>query len=307
MHFIKKIKYFIDNKVATYIFKRYPTFIKFLHSFIDFLDEECTSDLMNFTNNLDTETMYDKFVQSYFEQFCDNTVDERNFIISRKIKKTLINIAKMWYKTKGRMFSIDILLKYIGNYYVSSSGEYIGEINYIIEENPAYWLSKGNQPYWKPYTYTITGDIPIGDIKFILKSVNPLGYSPEFNLSFSFKDNINSGKICKEFFFGREYSESIIRNYVDYTETKIMNNTSVSESITFSGKTQEYSFEEIFNIYPKYFRYDGTYMFDGHLDGNNTESYYNAMDKGIYENCEVIVNKNNVNIESASLTIQEGN
>ena len=140
MHFTKKIKYFIDNKVATYIFKYYPMFINFLHGFIDFLDEECASDMINFTSNLDTETMYDKFVQSYFEQFCKNSVDEKHFIISRKIKKTLINIAKMWYKTKGRLFSIDILLKYIGDYYVSSSGEYIGEVNYNIEEN----LTKGS-------------------------------------------------------------------------------------------------------------------------------------------------------------------
>lgn len=303
MHFVKKIKYFIDNKVATYIFKRYPSFIKFLHAFTDFLDNEVSADMMNFTNNLDTETMYDKFVQSYFEQLCKNSVDESHFIISRKIKKTLMNIAKMWYKTKGRIFSMDILLKYIGNYYVSSSGEYIGEISYDIVENEGYWLSNGIRPYDKPYTYTITGDVPIADLKFMLKSVNPLGYSSEFNLEFSFKDTIYNNKIFSEFFIHRDDRPSIIRNYVDYVETRDISSNSISESLTFEGKNQEFTVEEIFNVYPKYFRFDGRYKFDGHLDGNDTTSYYNAMDKGIYEDYEFVVNKNNVNIETSTLPI----
>lgn len=302
MHFTKKIKYFIDNKVATYIFKYYPMFVNFLHSFIDFLDEECASDMMNFTANLDTETMYDKFVQSYFEQFCKNSVDESHFVISRKIKKTLINIAKMWYKTKGRIFSFDILLKYIGNYYVSSSGEYMGEITYNIEENPDYWLSDGIHPYSKPYTYTITGDVPIGDVKFILKSVNPLGYSSEFNLYFSFRDTLFSNTIFLETITNSDRT-SLIRNYVDFTEVKVINNTSIGESLSFEGKTQEFSMEEIFNVYPKYLLYDGTYQFNGKLDGNDTESFYNAMDKGVYENFELIVNKNNITIESLNILV----
>lgn len=303
MHFVKKIKYFIDNKVATYIFKKYPSFISFLHAFTDFLDNEVSADMMNFTNNLDTETMYDKFVQSYFEQLCKNSVDESHFIISRKIKKTLMNIAKMWYKTKGRIFSMDILLKYIGNYYVSSSGEYIGEISYDIIENSGYWLSNGIRPYDKPYTYTIKGDVPISDIKFMLRSVNPLGYSSEFNLEFNFRDTLYNNKIFSESFINTDDRPSIIRNYVDYVETRDISSNSISESLTFEGKSQEFTYEEIFNVYPKYFRFDGTYKFDGHLDGNNTTSYYNAMDKGIYEDYEFVVNKNNVTIEVSTLPI----
>ena len=303
MHFTKKIKYFIDNKVATYIFKYYPMFINFLHGFIDFLDQECASDMMNFTANLDTETMYDKFVQSYFEQFCKNSVDESHFVISRKIKKTLINIAKMWYKTKGRIFSFDILLKYIGNYYVSSSGEYIGEISYDIQENPDYWLSDGVHAYSKPYTYTITGDVPIGDLKFMLRSVNPLGYSSEFNLNFIFKDTFNVENRFKESITGYDGRPAIIGNYVDYTETKVVNNTSIGESLSFEGKNQEFSYDEIFNVFPKYFKYDGTYKFDGKLDGSDTTSYYNAMDKGIYEDFDLLVNKNNTAIESISILV----
>lgn len=297
MHFTRKLKYFIDNKVAEYIFRRYPRFVQFLHGFIDFLESEVTDDMMNMTSNLITDTMSSKLVQQYFEQLCKGTVDSRYFILPSSVKKELMNICKMWYRTKGRMFSLNIVLQYLGKYFISPDGTYIGDFAYEIEENVNFWFSKGSIPYLKPYTYIIRGDVPIGDMSFMLKSVNPVGYSVEFSVETEFKDIWDINNAFKEII-------SISTNYVGYNFVDTFEaSQNIKEFFGLEGKELLFTVEEVFNVAPKYFRYDGSYTYNGHLDGNNTVSMYNAMNKGIYEDYSYTVYKNGEAIETVSLPI----
>jgi hypothetical protein len=180
MRIIRKLRHIIDSKIPEYLFKRYPKLIDFIHGFIDFLDEECAIEAMNITDNLNPDTIVDRFLNDYFDQYCANLIDTNKYQLTNENKRLFLRIAKFLYNQKGKKFSFDVALKYLTQFFAYDEDSFFEEIDYEIIENASYWASTTTLEHEKPYTYTFEGDFRRSLIVALIEKLNPVGFYPEF-------------------------------------------------------------------------------------------------------------------------------
>lgn len=290
MKITKKIRYIIDNKLPEYFFKRYPNLIKFIYGFVDFVDKECAEDILNMTEIIDIDNMKDTFIESMFETYCKNAVSAENFALTNSIKKELIMLGKMWFKNKGKSFSLDIALKYLSNYFITDENLYIENIEYEIEEPLDYWFAEDNKAFKKPYTYIIKGDFPISSMNTMIEKFNPVGFAPEYQFTLipteEWDLRLTNDRINYIINFD-------LGNPTELLETKIDEEFGIS-----TNRGLDSDIVEVFDINSKLFQYNGENKYDGTL-------LYDAVDKGIHNDFSIKVYKNGELIDEHNFNVGE--
>jgi len=167
--FLKKIRHIIDSKVSAYIFKRYPYFIEFLHSYIDFMDENYTIEALNFDRNSNANEMFDRFLDEAWNQYCVQMIDSNEIKIpdtedGEETKRLFLTLSKLLYQNKGKAYSFDVILRYLTKFSVNGGAGVTDGVEYTLSEHEEYWHSQYNvfvskiTPYDRPYTYRIEID-----------------------------------------------------------------------------------------------------------------------------------------------------
>lgn len=192
MRFIRKLKHIIGDKIPNYYFRRYPYLVEFIKSVYEFLDKDSAIDVLNFTRNLDTERIYDKFVTFYYKQHANEIIDQETYSLTQNIKRRFLDLAQFFYQSKGKKLSMDLTLSYLNEYYDYEDGEYIQNLDYVVSEVVDNWFSTDVERYKRPYTYFVDlteSHHPM--IREMITNLNPVGFQPLFRFHPDIEDTYN--------------------------------------------------------------------------------------------------------------------
>lgn len=328
MQIVKTLKNFIDTKIASYIFTRYPKFVRLVHAYLDFLDnvdkpnqktikiskdgevlydkygnliydetwQSAAHDILNLTQNLDVKYMPEKFLTPYYNNYCYNIISEKQYLLNNVVKQQMLRMAKQWYNNKGKIFSIYLATRYLNKFFIKNDNIYITseETDYDINESSYLWLSDNTRPYLSPYSYYIKGVIPIEYIQQLLEISNPVGFYPIFNYETKFYENFDTYRFYEERIFDVNYELGNVA-----TETFILNSSEYVEDLLLLGLSVSTTTKEIYNIYPQLFKYDNNYVDRVNFIHDGGESVdqllkFDSKGKGIFEDIEITVYENDV-------------
>lgn len=271
MNIKRKLRQIIDAKIPEYYYKRYPYLLQFIYGFINFVDLECAKDIMNLTENLDPDTINDKFLDDYFDQYCKNLLSD-SYQLTDENKRLFLSLSKFLYNNKGRKLSFDIALKYLTRYFVYSDENYVETIDYEVIENVDYWSSYETQPpiafevlpFLNPYTYTIRGDFKKRLVVSMIEQLNPVGFYPEFQFPIESTETWNITSTTELW----EIAEGPINIDIHYTADSV--ETSYQEYL------YEPEFEESADVAFKLLYYNGLRQYNGLRK-------FNCQDTGLFE------------------------
>lgn len=268
----KRLRHFIDTKIPEYYHKLYPSLVNFIYGFVDFVDQECAMDIMNITNNLDPDKINTRFLDSYFNQYCKDLIDQNRYQLTDENKRLFMSIAKLLYNNKGKKLSFDISLKYLTQFFVFNDENYVDKIEYELVEDVKFWerewvhhyTGETYRPHQKPYTYLIKGDFTRELTSTMVENLNPVGFYPEFQFPVENVESYNIATAIEQFSLieGQYPTENI---YVaDAIETNQIDHL------------QTPNISEMMDISENIFRYDGKNTYNG-------SRFYDGKDVGVFE------------------------
>jgi len=295
MELTKKLKYFIDSKIPDYFTKHKPMFVHFLHGFVDFL-YEVAIDALNLHENLDIDKIFDKFLSDYFDQYCNNILDMSRYQqLTQDNKRSFLNIAKFFYKNKGKKISFDIAFNYLTQFYIFGDDNFVERVEVEITEDPSLWAAFYESGVWRsyqnPYTYLVKGDFNKTFLLSMMSKLNPCGFYPEFQVEMESPEG--------EIFFVMDRTTDdchpdriFIPQQTDQYRTDL--NVRDTADISSGGDIDA---QELYvvaakpNLYNRQIKYDGSVIFSGADSGTFEQFSFDIYDGGsLVETFEIILN-----------------
>lgn len=192
MRFPRKLKYIIENKIPGYYFRRYPYLVEFLKKTYEFFDEEFAIEILNFTENLDTNQIAPRFLDRFYKLVANEIINLRAYSLTDRFKRLFMTMSKFLYQNKGKKLSFDIALSYLYQFYNYPEDQFIEEFDYEVKEDKNNWYSTTTEDYKKPFTFTIELEESyqkiMGDL---IDNLMPVGFMSEFQFKHDLEDTLN--------------------------------------------------------------------------------------------------------------------